>query len=177
MEFSKLIKVRQSDRKYLDKPVESALVEQCVEATRLSPSANNAQPWKFIVIDEPGLRDRVAECASSMGMNKFVAGAPVIIAVVMEKTNTLSKIASVIQDKEYPLLDLGIASNQLCLQAADLGLGTCMVGWFNKKKLKDLLGIERKKRVPLIITLGWPDSPMREKVRKPIEQVYSRNKY
>lgn len=177
MKFSELALKRQSERKYLDKPVERELVEQCIETARISPSANNAQPWRFIVVDDPDMRARVAECATSMGMNKFVPTAPVIIALVLEKAPALSKFASVIQDKEYPLLDLGIAANQLCLQAADLGLGTCMVGWFNEKKVRELLGVDKKRRVPLLITLGYPDSPTRPKSRKSTEQICGWNRY
>ena len=177
MEFSELAKVRQSDRKYLDKPVEREKIEQCMETARMAPSANNSQPWKFVVVDTPHLRTQVAGAAASMGMNKFVQTAPVIIAVVLEKGAALSSVASVIQDKEYALLDLGIVVNQLCLQAADLGLGTCIVGWFGEKKVKQLLGVDKKRRVPLLITLGYPDSPARPKSRKPISQICSWNEY
>lgn len=177
MKFSELAKTRQSDRKYLDKPVEKAKIEQCIETARLSPSANNTQPWKFIVVDDPRLKAEVGQCAVAMGMNKFVPAAPVIVAVVLEKAGAMTSIASVIKDKEFPLLDIGIAANQFCLQAADLGLGTCILGWFDEKKIKKLLGVDKKKRVPLLITLGYPDTTTRPKTRKPIENIYSWNKY
>ena len=128
MEFAELAGIRQSVRSYSGKAVEEEKLMQCIETARLSPSANNSQPWRFVVVDEPELRDRIADAAAGMGMNKFVRQAPVIIAVVLEKQNMLSAVGSVIQDKEYRLLDIGIAANQLCLQAAALGLGTCMVG-------------------------------------------------
>ena len=177
MKFYDLALLRQSVRKYIDKPVEKQKIEQCIETARISPSANNSQPWKFIVIDDPQLRTQVGECAVGMGMNKFVPSAPVIIAVVLEKMGTLTSIASVIKDKEFSLLDVGMATNQLCLQAADLGLGTCIIGWFDEKKVKRLLGVDKKKRIPLIITLGYTDIPTRHKTRKPIEQICSWNKY
>ncbi len=175
MEFSELVKLRQSDRKYLDRPVEEEKLRQCLETARLSPSASNAQPWRFVVVDDPELKNAVAESVVSMGMNKFAAQAPVIVALVLEKSGLLSKMASVIQDKEYPLLDLGIVANQFCLQAADLGLGTCMLGWFNEKRVKKLLSIDRGRRVPLLILLGYPDSPTRPKTRKPMEEICRRN--
>lgn len=177
MEFSELAKIRQSDRKYLDKPVEREKIEQCIETARIAPSANNSQPWKFVVVETPHLRDQVAATAASMGMNKFVPTAPVIVALVLENGAALSSVASVIQDKEYNLLDLGIVANQFCLQAADLGLGTCMVGWFNEKKVKQLLGVPKKRRVPLLITLGYPASPTRPKTRKATAQICSWNEY
>ena len=177
MEFAELAGIRQSVRSYSGKAVEEEKLMQCIETARLSPSANNSQPWRFVVVDEPELRDRIADAAAGMGMNKFVRQAPVIIAVVLEKQNMLSAVGSVIQDKEYRLLDIGIAANQLRLQAAALGLGTCMVGWFDENKVKRLLGVDKKRRIPLLITLGYSDTPVRQKVRKPFEEIYGRNRY
>ena len=177
MEFAELAGIRQSVRSYSGKAVEEEKLMQCIETARLSPSANNSQPWRVVVVDEPELRDRIADAAAGMGMNKFVRQAPVIIAVVLEKQNMLSAVGSVIQDKEYRLLDIGIAANQLCLQAAALGLGTCMVGWFDENKVKRLLGVDKKRRIPLLITLGYSDTPVRQKVRKPFEEIYGRNRY
>ena len=128
MNFSELIKIRQSDRKYEDRAVEKEKIIQCIEAARLSPSANNVQPWKFIVIDEPELKKKIDSAVSGQGMNKFAAQVPVIVAVVLERSSTLTNIASVLKNKEYSLLDIGIAANQFCLQAAYIGLGTCIIG-------------------------------------------------
>lgn len=177
MEFKELIKIRQSDRKYSNEPVEKDKLLTCVEAARLSPSANNSQPWKLVIVDNPELKDQVADCAESLGMNKFVHQAPVIVVVVLEKMNMMSKVGSVIQKKEYSLMDIGIMVNQLCLQAADLGLGTCIIGWFNEKKVKELLHVDAKKRVPLLITIGYPGTQTRIKNRKAIEEISSWNKY
>ena len=74
-------------------------------------------------------------------------------------------------------MDVGMAVENFCLQAADLGLGTCIMGWFNEKKVAGLLGIPRSKRVPLLISLGYPDAPLRQKVRKPLEEIASWNGY
>ncbi|MDD4646056.1 MAG: nitroreductase family protein [Bacteroidales bacterium] len=177
MKFSELVKIRQSERKYLDKPVEKEKIGQCLETARLSPSANNSQPWKFVVVDDPELKEQLAGFADSMGMNRFTHQAPVIVAIVLEKMGIASTVGSVIKDKEYSLLDVGIAANQFCLQAADLGLGTCIIGWFDEKKVKELLQIPRNRRVPLLITLGYTDSPARKKIRKPLEVFSSRNRY
>ncbi len=177
MEFSELVKHRQSDRKYSQKEVEKEKVEQCIQTARLSPSANNSQPWKFVVINNPQLREKIAISTVGLGMNKFVIQAPVIVAVILEKQNILSTLGSVIKDKEFSLLDVGIAVNQFCLQATDLGLGTCIVGWFDEKEVKKLLGVDRSKRIPLLITLGYSEAELREKVRKPIDIMSSWNKY
>jgi len=73
-----LIKSRQSDRKYSEKPVEKDKLNRILEAGRMAPSACNAQPWKFIVVDNPELLGKLAEAASAklLGMNMFVSQAP-----------------------------------------------------------------------------------------------------
>ncbi len=177
MDFQSLILKRQSDRKYLPNMVEKEKIMQCIEAARLSPSACNSQPWTFVVIDNDSLRESVEKTATSLGMNKFVTQAPIIVAIVLEKPNLTSKIGSVMKDKEYTLIDIGIAANQFCLQAAELGLGTCMIGWFDEKKVKKLLDVPSSKRIPLLISLGYSNSNLREKTRKSIDKMYKQNKY
>lgn len=176
MELLDLIQKRQSDRQYEARPVDRELVVKCLEAARLAPSACNSQPWKFVVVDEPQLVLQVGEAAAGMGMNKFAKEVPVIVAVVLEKMNLTARIGSVIKDKEYSLLDMGIAVEHFCLQAAELGLGTCIMGWFDEKKVKKLLGIKNK-RVPLLITLGYPAGETRRKIRKSLDDMSSWNKY
>ncbi|HKL93108.1 MAG: nitroreductase family protein [Bacteroidales bacterium] len=177
MDFQELVKIRQSVRSYVDTPVEKEKIVQCLEAARLSPSANNAQSWKFVVIDRPDLKEAVAECASGMGMNKFTHQSPVLVAVVLERSNLLSKVGSLVQNKEYALLDIGMAVNQFCLQAADLGLGTCILGWFNESKVKKLLNVPLVKRIPLLISVGYAQGSTRNKVRKSMDQMSSWNTY
>jgi nitroreductase len=178
-EILDLIKSRQSDRKYSDKPVEKQKIERILEAGRMAPSACNAQPWKFIVVNEPELVRKVAETTSAklIGMNSFVAQAPVQIVVVREKPNFTSKVGATIKNKDYSLIDIGIASENICLQAQAEGLGSCMIGWFDEPEVRKLLSVPRSKRVELIITIGYSLSETREKRRKPAEETVSYNKY
>ena len=85
--FAELAKMRQSDRKYKNQPVEKEKLIQCLETARISPSANNSQPWKFIVVDDFEKKEQIAECSIGLGMNKFTHQCPVIVAVVLEKQN------------------------------------------------------------------------------------------
>jgi nitroreductase len=174
-----LIISRQSDRKYSDKPVEKEKLDRIIEAGRMAPSACNAQPWKFIVVTEPNLIGKIAEAASArlIGMNTFVAKAPVLLVVVREKPNMSSKVGGTIKNKDYSLIDIGIASENICLQARAEGIGSCIIGWFDERMLRKLLAIPRSKRVELIITLGYSLSELREKKRKPAEVIISYNKY
>jgi nitroreductase len=174
-----LIISRQSDRKYSDRPVEREKLDRIIEAGRMAPSACNAQPWKFILVTDQDLIIKIAEAASAklIGMNSFVARATAIIVIVREKPNLSSKVGATIKNKDYSLIDIGIATENVCLQAKAEGIGSCIIGWFDESELRNILSIPKSKRVELIITLGYSLSEQREKKRKPLEEIISYNKY
>jgi nitroreductase len=174
-----IISTRQSDRKYSSKPVEQEKIERITEAGRISPSACNGQPWKFIVVNDPELVNEIALAASAklLKMNTFVEQAKVIIVIVREGTNMTSNIGGTVKAKDYSLIDIGIAAENICIQAEAEGLGSCIVGWFDEKMLRKLLSIPRTKRVELLITLGYSEAEQRTKKRKPKEEVIRYNKY
>lgn len=179
-ELLRLFETRQSVRAYADKPVEKEKLMRCIEAARLAPSASNAQPWKYIIIDDPGLKIDVADNISGgvIPINHFTRQAPVIIAVVQERANWSSSTGQFLKRINYPLIDIGISAIQFCLQATAEGLGTCLLGWFNQKKVKRLLNIPRNKRLELMITLGYPASDeIRIKRRKETNEILSFNHY
>ncbi len=178
-EMLELIRKRQSDRSYLNKPVEKEKLDRILEAGRLAPSACNAQPWKFILVDDPNLLNQLADAASAqlLGMNGFVKQAPVQIVVVRERPNLSSKIGSTIKSKDYSLIDIGLAAGNICLQATAEGLGSCILGWFDEKMVRKILNIPSSKRVELIITLGYPAGQLRDKRRKSPQEVISYNGY
>jgi len=180
VKFLDLVKTRQSVRKYLDKPVEREKIERCLEAARLAPSASNSQPWSFIVVDDPKLKEAVAKETFSqlISFNHFSLQAPVLIILISERSGFLNKVAEAIKDKQFSLIDIGIAAEHFCLQATEEGLGTCMLGWLNEKGVKKLLNIPQPKRVELIITMGYPESnQIRPKKRKSIDQIKNYNSY
>lgn len=181
MKFLDLVRQRQSVRKYIDKPVEREKVLNCIEAARLAPSASNGQPWKFVVVDEPGMLARVAAKTTGpfWSFNNFVPQSKVIVAIVIEKMKPITRAGAAIKDKEYAQYDVGIAAEHFCLQAAEEGLGTCMLGWFDERGVKELLGVPADKRIGLLVTVGYPPEGyrLREKIRKPLDEVLSFNKY
>ncbi len=178
-EMLELILRRQSDRKYSDRPVEADKLDRIIEAGRMSPSACNAQPWKFVVATEPEVIFALAEAASAklLGMNTFVVQAKVIIVIVREKPNITSRIGGTVKNKDYSHIDIGIAAENICLQAAAEGLGSCIIGWFDENRIRKILSIPSSKRVELMITLGYSLNDYREKKRKPKDMTVSFNKY
>jgi len=178
-EMLELILRRQSDRKYSEKPVETEKLDRIIEAGRMAPSACNAQPWKFVVVTDTSLIKRLAQAATEKvtGMNSFVSQAPVLIVIVRENPNLSSKIGGKIKNKDYSHIDIGMAAENLCLQAKAEGLGSCIIGWFVERMIRKILEVPASKRIELIITLGYSMSEYREKKRKPKDVTVSYNKY
>ena len=181
MALLELLKHRKSVREFLDKPVEREKIMLCLEAARVAPSACNSQPWKFIVVDDPELKNKL--CQKAFGgiyfINTFCKMAPVIVAVVSEKSRFLARIGGMFRGTNYYLIDIGIACEHFVLQAEDLGLGTCWIGWFNERAVKSLLNIPDNKKIDVLIALGYYD---REKLgsehdREPMDKIASFNSY
>ncbi|MCD4666073.1 MAG: nitroreductase family protein [Bacteroidales bacterium] len=181
MDFLELAKIRQSDRRYISRNVEKEKLDRCLEAARLAPSASNSQPWTFVVIEDFELKEKIARETYDkvFSFNKFVPQAPVLIVFVIEKPKIITQIGGKIKNKEYPLIDIGIAAEHFCLQAAEDGLGTCMLGWFNENPIKQLLNIPVRKTIGLIITVGYvPEGyKLRKKARKNLNEIVRYNSY
>jgi nitroreductase len=181
MRFDELILARRSVRQYQPKAIEPSKLQALVEAVRLSPSASNSQPWKLILVDDPAIRDQVAKATFSkaVSFNKFAAQAPVIAVLAIEQHSLITQVASWLAKRPFYLIDIGIAAAHFCLQAADLGLGSCMLGFFDESEIKRILHIPRSTRIALLITLGYSaeTQPARAKTRRPVEAMSSRNSY
>ncbi|MDO9510742.1 MAG: nitroreductase family protein [Bacteroidales bacterium] len=180
MSFIELAKKRQSERNFMNFPVEKEKIERCLDAARIAPSASNSQPWTFVVINEPELREKVARetYSSLMAFNKFVHQAGAIIVIVMEKPSLITQIGGKIKNKEFSLIDIGIAAEHFCLQATEEGLGTCMLGWFNEEPIKSVLKIPRRKTIGLLIALGYSaNQKLKEKKRKDMDEFRKYNTY
>ena len=171
-EFIDIVKKRRSVRRYLTDPVPREMVEKCLEAASYAPTACDTQSWRFIVT-EGDLKDRIAkECLGELPVpNRWAAEAPIIIVMASASDLVTHRIGAKIKGTDYELIDAGIAGEHLVLQAAELGLGTCWLGWFKKRKIRKLLGLPSGWNITTLITLGFPDCELDEKKRKPLEEI------
>jgi len=176
-----LLKHRKSVREFLDRPVEREKIMTCLEAARLAPSACNSQPWKFIVVDDKPLKNKLCDAAFNgvYSMNAFCKTAPVMVAVISEKSMFAARIGGMFRGTKYYLIDIGIAVEHFVLQAEDLSLGTCWVGWFNEKAVKSILNVPQNKKIDILIAVGYYDREKlgREHDREPIQKIASFNSY
>lgn len=170
-----LIRTRRSVRKYQTTNVPRDIIERCLEAARLAPSACNSQPWSFIVADREPVRTRLAQAAFSgiYAMNDFAARAPVLIAVLTERTKFMAALAGQFRGIQYNLVDIGIACAFLSLAAEAEGLGSCFLGWFNEPGVKNVLGLPRNARIDIMISLGYSaEDKAASKIRKTPQEIW-----
>ena len=145
------IKTRKSVRAYLDKPIEDEKLNAVLEAGRLAPSASNSQEWRFVIVRDHNTKKRLSEAA---GGQAFVGEAPVVIVACAETDGHVMRCGQL----SYPI-DVAIALDHITLAAVELGLGTCWIGLFDEKKVKEILGIPEKIRVVEIMPIGYPIDP------------------
>ncbi len=180
MEFSELVKIRQSIRNFDGKPVDREILDKCIEAARMAPSACNSQPWKFVIVDNPGIVKKVASSThnSAVKFNKFTDRASAFAVVVIEPGTIASRAGALLSNSDYALMDMGMAVEHFCLQAAELNLGTCIIGWCRRNEIKKILNIPLRKKVGLLVAIGYEREPnLRAKNRKSIDEMSSYNKY
>lgn len=168
MNFSELITVRQSDRAYLDKSVENEELEQILEAARLAPSACNGQPY-LVTVCQGETAKKVAKCTQGMGMNNFATQAPVMLVLSEQPYVKSAALGAKLKHNDYRSIDIGILAAYITAQAADLGLGSCILGWFDDEKIRAICDLDTPVR--LCITLGYPAGDTRSKKRKSKDQL------
>ncbi len=176
MKFLELAAHRQSARKYEPgRRIPREILDRCLEAARLAPSACNSQPWSFVVVDDPAQVRALAEEACGrppFAMNKFAADSSALVAVVTEKMKLAARLGAQFRGVQYSLVDVGIACEHLVLQAAEDGIASCWLGWFNERAVKRRLSIPRRKKVDLLICLGYAaDGKIRDKIRRPLDDI------
>ena len=163
MEFKKVIRKRQSIRDYKDTPISEEKLMSVLEAARLAPSANNIQPWKFVVVKERKRRQELAQAANGQ---TFINEAPIVIAAVATNVEHIMPCGV----PSYAV-DLAIAVDHMTLAAADEGLGTCWIGAFSQQRVREILEIPAKCRVVTLIPLGFPRKVREIKIRKDLEEI------
>ena len=171
-DFLELCKRRQSCRNFSDLPVEHEKLVKCLEAGGLAPSGCNSQPWSFVVAETPEIVAEVAKCAQQMGMNPYASKAKAFIVVLEEHAHLMPGISCLLDSQYFAKGDLGAATVQICLEAESLGLGTCILGVYDRVKLCSLLDIPIEKQFGALIAVGYSaDDKVREKVRKPLSSI------
>lgn len=177
MNFEQMLLTRESCRSYRSTPVEREDLIKICEAGRLTPSGCNAQPWKFLVVDEEAslakLRDALLLPGGRTGA-PWRAECHAFIVLVEQKAKLMPAAMEHFKDSQrFAQGDIGMAALNMCYRAMELGLSTCILGMLDQQQMVDAFGIPEDQTVRLAVAVGYPkeEKAPRAKVRKPFEEV------
>lgn len=170
--FMSLLSERRSCRAYSEREVSAEALNFCLEAARLSPSACNKQPWRFVSVRDAAVRaDICSNCLLPGIPMPWLRKAPVIVALCCERQLLTHRLAPALSGVPYHYVDCGIAGEHFVLAAGALGLGTCWIGWIRPGKLKRLLRLPRNFKVISLISLGWPELMPEPRTRLALTEI------
>lgn len=171
MNFNEIAAARQSCRSFdKTKPVEVEKLEAIINSARLSPSACNGQPY-FLTVCKGEVAKKVAKATMGMGMNKFTADAPVQIVISEMPYTRTAALGSKFKGNDYRSIDIGIVAAYITAEATAQGLDSCILGWLDSDKIKEICDISGTVR--LVISIGYQtkDYKLREKKRKDLNDL------
>ena len=171
MNFTEIAELRQSCRSYnSEREVEEEKLIRILESARLAPSACNGQPY-LITVCKGEIAKNVAKACGGMGMNKFAKDAPIMLVISEESYVASAALGAKIKKNDYRSIDIGIVSAYITAEATAQGLGSCILGWLDDKKIREICSINGVVR--LVITVGYPkdDDVLRKKKRKDLDEL------
>ena len=165
---------RRSVRRFTDKEVSREILMTCLQAAHLSPSAENSQPWRYIILDDPDLKTRFGETVFTgvFSATRWALKAPVLVAICADLDILANRMGKMFTGIPFYMLDVGMSGEHFALQAAEMGLGTCWIGWFNARRARKALNIPRKYKPVCLLSLGYYEKkPAKEKKRRTLEEI------
>jgi len=168
-----IIKNRRSIRKFKNKPVEDEKIFKIIEAARLAPSATNRQPWRFVAVKNKELIIKITTEALG-AINKWAKTAPLLIICCSVRKSIITHfLGEAISGVQYHIIDTAIAAEHIILSAEELSLSSCWIGWFNEKKIKEILNIPKSWKIISVLAVGYKDESYTPKPQKrlPIKDI------
>ncbi|MFQ6094892.1 MAG: nitroreductase family protein [Candidatus Bathyarchaeia archaeon] len=156
---------RRSVRKYESKEVPEDVLKKILEAGRQAPSAGNKQPWRFIVITDGEIKEKL----SRGRWNRFIKESAFTIVGCGYTGDAYSR--------RWSTIDTTIALQNMVIAAWSLGVGSCWIGDFKEEEVKGLLNIPGDWKVIALISFGYPAEQPGSKWKKPLEEIVSYNRF
>jgi nitroreductase len=173
VDFYDVVRTRRSVRSFKKNPIPEEVLSRVLEAARVAPSGSNRQPWKFILVRDEALKQKMISACDNQ---KFMADAPLIVVACGQK---LSFNRGGYMREMSMLIDVSIAFTHLILAARAEGLGTCWIGAFKNDEIKKLLGVPEGYEVVAATPLGYPAENVftEPRDRKNLDEIVSENKF
>ena len=170
---------RRSVRRYQEKDVPDDLLAKTLEAARWAPSWANTQPWKFVVVKDISIKEKIQKTVSPRNPSSpAVANAPVLLVVCGQlKKSGYYKDEYPTKFGDWLMYDLGLATENLCLAAHESGLGTVIVGLFDHDRVGEIVKLPDDHEVLVLIPLGYPDQEPKTPKRREIKEFVHYDMY
>lgn len=173
MNFTEIAATRQSCRSYENtKTVEQEKLDAILTSAQLSPSACNGQPYHITVCTGDTAK-QVARATQGMGMNKFASDAPVMMVISEKPYVRTAAVGAKLKHNDYRSIDIGIVSAYITAEAAAQGLGSCILGWLDGDKIKEICTLDGQVRLVICIGYAKADDKLRDKKRKALDELVS----
>ncbi|MGB9749808.1 MAG: nitroreductase family protein [Caldisericia bacterium] len=154
-----IIKTRRSVRSYKKEKIKEEEILKIIEAGRWAPSASNNQPWRFIIVQNEESIKRIGDACKILTINSFIENSPLIIIIYTEKKH------------RWVDLDCGMCAQNMMLEAHSLGIGSCFVGAFREKKIKEIINLPEEFNIIGLITFGYKESEKEISPRLDLENL------
>ena len=164
MDFYDVLKKRRSFRGYSDRTIPEDSLQRIMQAVQCAPSACNRQPWRFEIVFNAGLRQRIGECYPKT----WLLEAPAIVVAMADYSTCWNRL----EGTPAAEIDLGIAMEHLVLAAAAENLGTCWICAFEKKRLNEVMNVEAPWSVEAITPLGYANKEPRDLQYKSLDAIF-----
>jgi nitroreductase len=187
MELIEAIKGRRSIRRYTSRAVDDKTLNTILEAARQAPSWANTQCWRFVVVRDRQLRNKLADTGIDVATGKPNRGTeamrvtPIAIVVCAEMRKAgyyIKEPKEPVTDKgDWYMYDVALAMQNLTLAAHALGLGTVHIGAFDAIKVAETLGVPEGYAVVAMTPLGYPDEEPNPRPRKELNEIVFYDKF
>jgi nitroreductase len=171
LDFYDAVQKRLSVRSYKPDPIPEAVLNRIIETGRLAPSAKNYQPWKFIIVKDPTVKQALVPACRGQA---FIAEAPVVICGCAVDAQVWKGMGGYWSAEA---VDLAIALEHMMLAATAEGLGTCWIGAFTEAEVKNVLAIPEGVKPIALTPLGVPAREAKPRPRKPLSEIVCYDKY
>jgi len=151
MDTMEAIRAWRSVSKFKPTPIPEQKLQTILNAARLAPSAQNIQPWRFVIVNDEDAKRQIAGACQDA---KFLVDAPIVIVACADLDDAVATVGGYMNS--FPV-DMGMALSYLMLAAVSEGMGSAWICAFNEDKIRNILGIPIEAHVVGIVPLGYPD--------------------
>ena len=176
MNTTDCIKTRRSIRNYKEEQIPQDVINEVIDIARFAPSWKNGQIARFYVVQSPDLKKKIAEecmMGFSFNTNTLTKASALVVVAYVEKRSGFERDGSYTTSKEdrWEMFDAGIATQTFCLAAHEKGLGTCIMGIFDEKKIAEAISLPEGQKIGAVVAIGYPAEEPQAPARKDVEQL------